>query len=51
MSGQVLPTRSYQRPLVYTGLLYQDLIRRGALDDAGRLPPVLPIVLYNGRGR
>ena len=36
------------RILVYTGLLYQDLIRRGALDEAGRLPPVLPIVLYNG---
>ena len=36
------------RVLVYTGLLYQDLIRRGALDEAGRLPPVLPIVLYNG---
>ena len=36
------------RVLVYTGLLYQDLIRRGAFDEAGRLPPVLPIVLYNG---
>ena len=39
------------RVLVYTGLLYQDLIRRGALGDGGRLPPVLPIVLYNGRPR
>ena len=41
------------RLLVYTGLLYQDLIRRRALDpDAdGRLPPVLPVVLYNGRPR
>ncbi len=39
------------RTLVYTGLLYQDLIRRGALDDDGRLPPVLPVVLYNGRPR
>ena len=37
------------RILVYTGLLYQDLIRRGALGDGGRLPPVLPVVLYNGR--
>ncbi len=36
------------RILVYTGLLYQDLIRRGAFDPDGRLPPVLPIVLYNG---
>ena len=34
------------RVLVYTGLLYQDLIRRGALDEAGRLP----VVLYNGAG-
>ncbi len=39
------------RILVYTGLLYQDLIRRGALGDGGRLPPVLPVVLYNGRPR
>ena len=39
------------RILVYTGLLYQDLIRRGALGPDGRLPPVLPIVLYNGRNR
>ena len=39
------------RVLVYTGLLYQDLIRRGALDPDGRLPPVLPVVLYNGRAR
>ena len=39
------------RILVYTGLLYQDLIRRGALGDDGRLPPVLPVVMYNGRPR
>ena len=39
------------RILVYTGLLYQDLIRRGALGPDGRLPPVLPVVLYNGRPR
>ena len=37
------------RMLVYTGLLYQDLIRRGALGPDGKLPPVLPVVLYNGR--
>ena len=36
------------RILVYTGLLHQDLIRRGALGPHGVLPPVLPIVLYNG---
>ena len=35
------------RVLVYTGLLYQDLIRRGAFDEAGRLP----VVLYNGPER
>ena len=36
------------RILVYTGLLYQDLIRREAAGADGRLPPVLPVVLYNG---
>ena len=39
------------RMLVYTGLLYQDLIRRRALGPSGELPPVLPVVLYNGRSR
>ena len=39
------------RVLVYTGLLYQDLIRRAALGEDRRLPPVLPVVLYNGRPR
>ncbi|KYZ85036.1 transposase [Alcanivorax sp. KX64203] len=37
------------RILTYTGLLYQDLLRSEALEETGRLPPVLPIVLYNGR--
>ena len=33
----------------YTGLLYQELVRNEAPEIAdGRLPPVLPIVLYNG---
>lgn len=32
----------------YLGLLYQDLIRTRQLSSTGRLPPVLPIVLYNG---
>jgi hypothetical protein len=36
------------RMLVYVGLLYQDLLRRGDLTPSGRLPPVLPLVLYNG---
>ena len=36
---------------MYTALPYQDLIRRKALGDDGRLPPVLPVALYNGRPR
>lgn len=36
------------RMLVYMGLLYQDLARAGQLARDGRLPPVLPLVLYNG---
>ncbi len=36
------------RMLVYVGLLYQDLIRRGEVTPGRPLPPVLPIVLYNG---
>ena len=36
------------RMMVYVGLLYQDLIKRGEVLDDGRLPPILPIVLYNG---
>jgi hypothetical protein len=41
------------RLLTYLGLLYQDLIKqRAAADPAtGKLPPVLPIVLYNGKPR
>ena len=35
--------------LPYTGLLYQELVRNEAPGiDEGRLPPVLPVVLYNG---
>ncbi|MCS0658678.1 Rpn family recombination-promoting nuclease/putative transposase [Massilia terrae] len=37
------------RMQVYIGLLYQDLVKRGALENAGRLPPVFPVVFYNGR--
>ena len=39
------------RIMVYTGLLYQDLIKRQDIPSDGRLPPVLPIVLYNGSAR
>ena len=35
----------------YVSLLYQDLLARQALTDDDRLPPVLPIVLYNGESR
>ena len=38
------------RMLTYTGLLYQRLIDEGVLRKHGSLPPVLPIVIYNGRG-
>jgi predicted transposase YdaD len=39
------------RILAYVALLYQDLIRAGQLGGDGTLPPVLPIVLYNGSRR
>jgi hypothetical protein len=35
----------------YVGLLYEGLIRSRQFTPAGKLPPVVPIVLYNGRGR
>ncbi|HEV2851381.1 MAG TPA: Rpn family recombination-promoting nuclease/putative transposase [Thermoanaerobaculia bacterium] len=35
------------RVMTYLGLLYQDLIRQ-RLTPSGKLPPVLPVVLYNG---
>ena len=37
------------RMLTYTGLLYQKLIADGVLREHGGLPPVLPVVIYNGR--
>ena len=39
------------RLLAYVGLLYQDLIRARQFAPEGRLPPVVPVVLYNGRPR
>ncbi|MBW8028212.1 MAG: transposase, partial [Ferrovum sp.] len=39
------------RMMVYQGLLYQDLIKQGKVLSDGRLPPILPIVLYNGSHR
>ena len=37
------------RMLVYVGLLAQDLVKRGELAEDDRLPPILPLVLYNGQ--
>jgi predicted transposase/invertase (TIGR01784 family) len=36
------------RVMVYVGLLYQDLVQHRQLTVAGKLPPILPLVLYNG---
>lgn len=39
------------RILTYLGLLYQDLIKQKQFTETGKLPPVLPILLYNGKRR
>jgi len=39
------------RALVYTGLLWQQLVKEQRLPLDGRLPPVLPVVVYNGDRR
>jgi predicted transposase/invertase (TIGR01784 family) len=36
------------RMMVYVGLLYQDLLQHRQLTASGKLPPILPLVLYNG---
>ena len=36
------------RILTYTGLLYGELVRNGAVEAGEPLPAVLPVVLYNG---
>jgi Putative transposase, YhgA-like len=36
------------RVMTYEGLFYQDLIARKELPPSGKLPPVVPLVLYNG---
>ena len=38
------------RMLTYSGLLHQRLIDEGVLREHGALPPVVPIVIYNGCG-
>ena len=39
------------RLMTYIGLLYQDLIKAKQLSDTGKVPAVLPVVLYNGGKR
>ena len=39
------------RIMVYTGLLYQDLIKSDTVATSQKLPPVFPIVIYNGEGK
>jgi hypothetical protein len=39
------------RMLVYAGLLWQHLLTEKRLPPDGRLPPILPVVLYNGDRR
>ena len=39
------------RLMSYMGLLYQDLIKTKQLTDNRLLPPIMPIVLYNGEKR
>ncbi len=39
------------RMLVYAGLLWQQLVREQRVLADGRLPPILPVVLYNGDPR
>jgi predicted transposase/invertase (TIGR01784 family) len=39
------------RMMTYLGMLYQDLLKTGAVKSGNKLPPVLPILLYNGKPR
>lgn len=39
------------RIMTYVGLLYQDMIRQAEVLPQKRLPPVLPVVLYNGMAK
>lgn len=39
------------RILAYTALLWQDLSKTGAVSEKEGLPPVFPIVIYNGASR
>ena len=37
--------------MVYAGLLWQHLVKEKRLPPDGKLPPILPVVLYNGDRR
>jgi len=37
------------RIMTYIGLLYQDLIKADVIKKKEKLPPILPLVLYNGK--
>ncbi len=39
------------RILTYTCLTYEELIRRGEVRPGNKLPPLLPVAVYNGRPR
>jgi predicted transposase YdaD len=39
------------RLMAYIALLYQDLVKEGELTPDGKLPLVIPLVLYNGEAR
>ena len=39
------------RLMVYVGLLYQHLIKEKKFTPSGKIPPVFPMVLYNGKSR
>jgi hypothetical protein len=49
---QSLPDRWMAlRVLVYAGLLWQQIVKERRLPSDGRLPPLFPVVLYNGESR
>lgn len=39
------------RLMTYIGLLYQDLLKQEKFGKSDKLPPVFPVVLYNGKRR
>lgn len=39
------------RLMTYIGLLYQDLLKQQTFKKSQKLPPIVPVVLYNGKKR